>query len=302
MKKVTENFFMRGIIFLLMTVSIPSGAQIQFWTKDAIIEKQFEPVRKEMKIKTIYNYITSENWMVNDSLNYNEITEYDAGGRKISYRKYKTNWTTNKRFFQYIDSFFYNENGVLTGFRRYTPLGDGDRYRLETEYKSVLNKTGRIARINEYGGYEASALTGYAVYAYGNKNRVSKITAFDKSGTKDYEWTFQYDDKNRVSKVRARSEFGFKDIVIKYDAKGRLASYTELTDGKKKDNEAVYTYDAQGLLTKREYTTSYKYADSMQYWYRDGEKHYFRTYLKYPRPSGSDFSHEFLVYRFEYFD
>lgn len=198
MKKAISWFLTGGQFFLSLSIPFQAGAQIQFWTREAIIEKQFEPVRKEMKIKTIYNYITSENWIVNDSLNYNEITSYDAGGRKISYRKYKTNWTTNKRFFQYIDSFFYNDKGVFTGMRRHNPKGDGGFYSLEYEARTVLDAKGRIARINYYVGYQAPDWSNYDAYTYDSKNRINKITSNDKSGKKTYEWTFQYDDKNRV--------------------------------------------------------------------------------------------------------
>jgi YD repeat-containing protein len=293
---------MHRILFLCLLVAAHANSQIQFWTKDAIIDKQFESARKEMKIKTAINYITSEKWQVRDSTYYHEIFEYDDAGRKTVYKKYKTNWTTNKRFFQYIDSFFYNDKGVFTGMLRYNPKSDGDSYVLEYEARTIFDAKGRIARINYYVGYKAPDWANYDAYFYDTQNNLSKITSHDISGKKNYEWTFQYDNNKRLTKVRAGSEFGFKDMIIKYDALGKLLSYTELTGGKEKESETTYNYDAQGLLTKREYKTNYNYADTQQIWYRDNEKYFYRTYLKYPRPSGSDFSHEFLVYRFEYFE
>lgn len=126
---------MNRFFILFMFAGITAQAQIQFWSKEDIIEKQFRAARKEMKIMRACNYITSENWTVDDSSRYNEIFEYDKEGRKISYKKYKTDWVKNKRYFLYIDSFFYSNKGIFLEMKRYNPQNDGSYYSLEYDAK-----------------------------------------------------------------------------------------------------------------------------------------------------------------------
>lgn len=291
---------MYKLLFLFLLCGFVSNAQIQFWTKDEIIDKQFEPARKEIKINQAYNFITSEYWQVTDSTDYSEIFEYDKEGRKIVYKKYKTDWVKNKKYFMNIDSVFYNEKGILTEMRRYSPQSDGSYYSLTWAAKSVLNTKGQIERINYYSGYQASELSSYDVFAYNTMGKPVNIISYNADKKKENEWKIEYDSKGHISKVRSVNSFGFIDYVMKYNASGQLTNYTELYDGKDKNSEAKYLYDNDKRLVRRDYITSTSYTDTTGYWYNGNDKVYYRTYLKYPRGSSSqpDFAHEFRVYMF----
>ena len=295
---------MYRIFFLFMLTSFTAKAQIQFWTKEDMLDKQFEQARKEMKIKTAFNYVTSENWRVSDSSQYNEIFEYDEAGRKTGYKIYKNDWAARKRYFQYIDSFFYNDKGIFTGMKRYNPKSGGNEYALEYAAKSVFNTKGQVERMNFYRGYYATELDSYDVYAYDGKNRVIKVSSFSKDGKKDYEWKIDYDAGGRIIKVRAGVPGeNFTDYLVKYNSKGLMSSYAELYQGKEKNGETTYTYDDKNRLLRKDYKTDHSYKDTTMYWYIGDEKFYHRTYLKFPRLSGSDtdFSHEFRPYKFEFY-
>lgn len=292
-----------SVFFILL--SFTAQGQIQFWTKNDMLEKQFQPARAELKIKTAYNFITSERWGVNDSTDYNEIIDYDNAGRKIVYKKIKTDWANKRKHFLYIDSFFYNDKGVFTAMRRYNPKGNKEYYALEYEARSVLNAKGQIEKMNFYNGYGVTEPGQYDVYTYDGKNRIIKISTFTSDGKKDYEWKFEYDANGRLAKVRfGAPAMDFTDHIIKYNAKGLMSSYSELFNGKEKQGETIYTYDEKNRLVRKEYKTNYAYADTTQYWYNGDEKLYYKTYLKFPAPLGSDrdFSHEFLVYKFDRFE
>lgn len=292
---------MQRIFILLLFIGTVAHAQIQFWTNDEIISKQFQPARKEMKVKKAYNYVTSENWKVNDSTEYNEIFEYDREGRQTGYRKYKTDWVKNKRYFLYIDSFFYNGQGIFTGMKRYNSQNDGAYYALGYAAVAVLNNKGQIQKINYYSGYNASELDKYEVYTYDNKNRVSTITSYSADGKKDNQWTIDYDIQNHPIKARSASGSGFIDYVMKYDSDGLLLQYTELYNGTEKQGETDYTYDNDKRLMLVYDNTSSGFSDSTRYWYPEQRKLYYWSYFKYPREKGSDtkFAHEFRAYKFE---
>lgn len=289
------------IILCFLHGSYMAQSQIQFWTKDEIINKQFQQARKEMKISKVYNYVTSEYWTVDDSSRYNEITDYDQEGRKIGYRKYKTDWVKNKRYFMYIDSIFYSGKGVFSELKRYSPQNDGSYYTLSYDAKVIMNAKGQIQRINYYNGNAATELSSYDLYTYDVKNRVIKIVSYTPNGEKDTEWKIDYDNANRVVKVRSASAFGNTDYVMKYTADGLLALYTELYDGKEKQGETTYKYDSNKRLIQADNQTSSDYTDTMQYSYHDNDKLFYHSYLKYPMPEGNGtrIAHEFLVYKFE---
>ncbi|HYM93472.1 MAG TPA: hypothetical protein VET23_04985, partial [Chitinophagaceae bacterium] len=163
------------------------------------------------------------------------------------------------------------------------------------------NSKGLIQRINYYSRYGASELSNYEDYTYDNKNRVARIVSYSKDRQKDNEWEIAYDNNNHVAKVRSASSFGFTDYVMKYNTDGLLTLYTELYNGKEKQGETRYSYDSNKKLIQVNYQTSSKYADTMQCWYRNNEKLYYRSHLKYPRAedNDSDFAHEFLVFSFK---
>jgi hypothetical protein len=299
---------MYRIIFICMLISSGAKAQIQFWTRDEIIDNQLRQARKEMKIKKAYNYVTSENWRVKDSADYNEIFEYDREGRLIVYSIYKTDWSKNKKYFQRIDSFFYNGKGVFTAMKRYTPSSDGSYYSPEYAAKSILNSKGQITRINYYEGYGASELNDYHVYTYDVKNQVTAVSAFDEAKKKTAEWKLTYDKNGRVTKVRFNTFYqgkldNFTDYTIKYNPNGLLDTHMEFYKGKEKQNETNYSYDDYKRPVLRNYSASQSFIDTMGYWYNGNDKAFYRTYQKYSREQGHEFAfaHEFRVYKFEYF-
>ena len=128
-----------------------------------------------------------------------------------------------------------------------------------------------------------------------------RIVSYTQDGKKDNEWKIEYDNANRVIRVRSASEFGFTDYVMKYNADGLLDLYTEIYNGKEKEGETKYSYDNSKRLIQTGYRASSNYADTTQYWYRDYEKLFYRSHLKYPQPEGSGkrIAHEFLVYKVE---
>lgn len=288
----------RFLIFCLLISSV-SKAQIQFWTKDEIIDKQLQPARKEMNISQAYNFITFEDWKITDSTDYNEIFEYDKEGRKTVYKKYKTDWVKKKKYFMTIDSIFYNDKGIFTEMKRYTPQADGNYYTVEWKAKSILDAKGQIQRINYYGGYQASELSSYDVFAYNVRGKPVHVTSYDADKKKDNEWKIEYNTQGYITKVRSANSFGFIDYLMKYNKAGQLTNYTEVYDGKEKNNEATYFYDNDKRLVRRDYITSSSYTDTTGYWYNGNDKVYYRTYLKYPRGSSrSEFAHEFRLYAF----
>lgn len=293
---------MYRLLILLFLISPAVKGQMQFWTKDDIIEKQFEKARKSLKIKTAYNFVTSEHWVVDDSTRYHEIFEYDKEGRKTVHKIYKDDWSNKTRYIQSIDSIYYDEKGNFKKYMRYT-LKAGNEYYPDYKAEAVINGKGLIERINYYGGYYASEIRSYDIYTYNKKNQVIKIVKHDNDGTATYYRTFAYDKNDRLEKATAGVSLETEyEYILKYNSKGQLIQYTEYLE-KEKQNESFYTYDAQNRPEKREYTTNYTYKDTFQYWYRDKEEVPYRTYLKYMRSSGKegDYAHEFRVYKFEYF-
>ncbi len=189
---------MYRLLLVFLLIGNICQAQIQFWTRDEIVEKQFQEERKAMGIKAAYNFVTSENWTVRDSTDYHEIYEYDREGRKTVYKIYKTDWVKKQKFFQMIDSFFYNDKGIFMGMKRYSPGSGGGYYVLEYAAKTILDAKGRITRINYYGGYGASELNDYHVYTYDAKNKVTIVAAFDAMKKKTADWKISYDPMGRV--------------------------------------------------------------------------------------------------------
>jgi hypothetical protein len=293
-------------LIIIFFLSLESKAQIQFWLRDDLVEKQLQAGRKAMKIKTAYKYITSENWKVTDSSDYQEIFEYDTAGRKTVHKEYRTDWSKNIKYFIRIDSFFYNEKGEFSGMKRYAPSADKKYYSLEYMAKAVPDSKGKTARINYYGGYGASELTEYHAYTYSATNVLLSISAHNADKTKTYEWKFTYDPKGGVTKVRATSFFAgkadsFNDYIIKYNKHGMLETYTELFNGKTKENESSFLYDDKNRMVQRNYFTSHNFTDTIGYWYNDIQPIYYRSYEKYNREKGheSPFAHEFRVYKYE---
>lgn len=294
---------------LIVTFNIQLNAQIQFWGKDDIIEKQFEPARKEMKIKTAYNYIVGSRWTVTDSTKYNEVFHYNENGRKIYYTKYKTDWASKgKRYKLLIDSITYTDNNIFSELIRYTPKGKD--YYLTYKAKASHNKKGNIERIDIYGGYMASELKKYDEYTYDSKDRVSKITGYNViQKEKDYERLFEYDTKGNLISYSFvtyyNGKLGGKTIYkITYNNDGLVESYTELDKDAKEQNKAIYTYDEKGRLTLRTYTTTTSYEDKFNCYYRGDETIPTGTRLDYSSGKGKrkKIRQESLVYKFEYFN
>lgn len=294
---------MYRLLVLLFLFSPTLNAQIQFWTKDAIIETQFEPALKAMAIKTAYNYITNENGAMDDSTRYNEITQYNSNGQKTVYMKYKTDWNKKIRYYQTIDSIFFTDKGIFSQFKRYTPIRDGKEYQCTYRATSTLNKKGLIERIDYYGGYMASELNSYELHTYDTKNRLLTVVKYTKDDKEDYKWVFEYNKKNRITKVTTASAWGGNNTyALTYTTKGLLSSYTELYEGKEQKKD-TFTYDAKNRLTKREQSTTTGHFETMEYSYADKNSVPHQSHLQYPRGYGSsDIAHEYLTYKFEFFE
>lgn len=298
---------MNKILILLLLISPSLNAQIQFWGKDDIIEKQFEAARKEMKIKTSYSYITNEHWKVEDSTRYNEIIHYNENGQKSAYMKYKTDWVNDKRYYQVIDSVWYTDKGIFKELRRYTPMGNNG---YQFSYKTVAkhNAKGKIESISSYTGYKASEPKNTDEYTYDKKGRLINIITYKvKTKKKTYARYFEYDKKENLTTytgVAILGESEFKSIAkMKYTSNGLLASYEEFYSDNKKKNGATYTYDEQDRCTNRKYLTTSNYEDNLDFHYTGAASAPHRTYLKYPRGRGNkSFSHKYLAYKFEYFE
>lgn len=300
---------MNKIILLLVLVSPSLNAQIQFWDKDDIIEKQFEKTRSEMKIKTAYNYIVGSKWTIDDSTKYNEVFNYNKSGRKTFYTKYKTDWANKgKRYMLLIDSITYTDNNVFSQLIRYTPKGKS--YDLTYKAKATHNKKGNIERIDIYGGYLATELKSYDQYSYDKNNRVNKITAFNATTKeKDYERLFEYDTKGNLITYTFTTyyggELGGKTVYkITYNTNGLIESYRELSDDNEEQNKAVYLYDNADRVTLRTYTTATSYSDKFECYYKGNETVPTGTRLEYSSGNGKrkQVRQESLVYSFEYFD
>lgn len=300
---------MNKIIVLLLLISPSLNAQIQFWDKDDIIEKQFEIARKEMKIKTAYNYIVGSKWIVNDSSQYNEVYHYNDKGRKTYYTKYKTDWASKaRRYMLLIDSITYTNNNIFSELIRYTPKGKD--YYLTYKAKASHNKKGNIERIDIYGGYMASELKKYNQYTYDNKDRVSKITGYSVTQKeKDYERLFEYDTKGKLISYSFITYYGGKlggktVYKITYNDNGLVESYKELYDGKDEQNKAEYAYDKNKRFVLRTYTTTTSYNDKFECYYRGNEIIPTGTRLEYTSGKGKRKSvrQNSLVYKFEFFD
>jgi hypothetical protein len=291
------------ILLILVFISTSLSAQIQHWTKDEIIDKQFELARKTQKIKTAYNYATNDDWAVDDSTWYNEIVYYNTNGQKTVHIKYKTDWNNKRHYYQTLDSIFYTNKGVFSEFKRYTPVNDGKSYQCTYRALSTINKKGLIERIDYYGGYMATELNNYELRTYDKKNRLLTAITYTKEDKEDYKWTFEYDKKNRIAKVVAKSAWGGgNSYAITYTSKGLLASYTELYEGTEQ-SKATYFYDVNNRLEKREYTTNSGHKENTEYWFNSKTPIPYRSHLTYPRGYGTtDVAHEFLAYTFNYFE
>lgn len=297
---------MYRLLIALFLFSTSLNAQIQFWSKDDIIEKQMESACKAMQIKTAYNFITNEHWQIDDSTRYNEVTHYNENGQKVVYMKFKTDWVKKKRYYQMIDSVWYTDKGIFKELRRYTPKGE--RYVWTYRALATHNKKGNIEQLNIYGGYQMEELKKYDVYSYDKNNNVSKIESYNAATKeKEYERSFEYDNRGNLTSYSATSIFGDMRTTtvskITYNKNGQLSTYTEYLDGKEKQNEATYTYDTKGRYIKRVYSTTYNYEDTFECFYDGDATVPYRTYLKYPRGRGSnEFANEFLAYIFDYFE
>lgn len=300
---------MNKIIILLLLVSPSLNAQIQFWGKDDIIEKQFEVHRKEMKIKTAYNYIVGSRWTVSDSNKYNEVFHYNESGQKTIYIKYKTDWASKgRRYKQIIDSVEYTDKGVFKELRRYTPVGNNGH---KFSYKAVAthDKKGNIKRVDTYTGYMASEPKNYSEYSYDKKGRVNKITKYNaKTKEKEFQNLFTYNKKGQLISHTSLSFFGGFEgktvYKITYNNKDLLESYTEFYNEKEEQNKAVYSYDENNRYVLRKYSTKTSYEDVFACNYRGNETIPMATRLDYSSGKGKrkQVRQESLVYKFEYFD
>lgn len=294
---------MKFSILLIATLfSTYINAQIQYWTREGIIDAQFEPEHKAQKIKTAYNIFSNENFGVSDSTYYNEITQYNTNGQKTVYAKYKTDWVKKIRYYQTIDSVFYNDKGTITEYRRYIPKQDGRYYEINYRAVSTINANGLIERIDYYGNYYAEDHTGYELRTYNNKNQLIAATKYTTDNNVDFKWVFEYNKKGRITKVSTTSAWGEgSSYVITYTKKGLLESYTEFFEGKQR-SVAKYTYDSKQRLTECKYTTNSNHAENTEYFYRDDETVPYRTHFAYPRGyNNPDFAHEHLAYKFDWF-
>lgn len=300
---------MYKLLLLFVLAGFTANAQVNFWTANSIIDKQQQPELEALKVKAAYAYTTSEHWQVGDSTHYDQITDYDAGERKTVLKIYRTDWAKNKRYYGVIDSFFYNDKGVLTMLKRYEPQNEGQYYALVYALKSVINKKALIEKLEAYSGYNAEELESYDMYEYDKKNRITAVTTYRTNAgeekpafVKDMAWKFEYDKKGNITKATATSAIGGgTEYRMKYNEKGLLVNYTEWYNGKELQNETNYTYDDKGRTTQRNYSTPYNYNDTIQYWYDGERKIPYRIYLTYPRMNGDGYAHEYTVYKFDYY-
>jgi hypothetical protein len=298
----------RIVTILLVLFSTQLSAQIQFWTEQEILDKHWEKGRKSDKIKTAYNFITNEKWKVDDSTRYNEVINYNENGQKTFYTKYKTDWANKKRYRNFIDSIDYIEKGGFKELRRYSKKAGG--HSLTYKATATYNSKGYIERLTTYGGYKATEERDYDVYIYNSKNQVIKIESY-KSGSDQLkrERAFKYNEQGLLVETTATTIFGnssFKSVSkMEYSPDGWLLKYTNINTLGEVDNETEYLWDNSGRLLGYSYTSNNgKFTKDFECTYTSAtNKIPNYTHLKYPRGRGNkSFAHEFLAYKFEYFE
>lgn len=248
---------MRIVTLLLVFFSIQLNAQIQFWTKESILEQRWEKGRKAEKIKTAYIFTANEKGKIDDSTQYNEITHYNENGQKVYYTKYETNKRTKKRYKKFIDSFEYNEKGIFKEQRRY--LRDGESYYLSYKAVATYNDKGYIDSITTYRGYRhmPTEKSEYDIYSYNSKNQIIKIETYDYVDGLTEERFFKYNKLGFLVESTATnflSNPSYKTITkLDYAYDILPMRHTEMNASLKIEKETIYSWDSDNRLTSYNY-------------------------------------------------
>lgn len=284
-----------NLFCFFVCISLLSQSQVQFWNLADVEDEQWFPARKQASISRLSIFQTDENGKRLDSLQPNEVREFDRNGRLIAASRYKYSYQSRQWGLLQADSFYYNATGICTGYKGF----EGPYRNLVYETQITVNTKNQATRQDHYtfsGGLKT--LDRYDVFEYDAKGLAKKMTSYDDQKKPTGTRIFLFNAGGKLIKSVSTSTGSSITTLFNRGKNNELISFQEFYD-KELQKTITYTYDANGRRSRTQ-TQSPGYDDFTEFRYPGDGGLPVQTYLQYSGLGGkNDRRHEYreLVYQ-----